>query len=191
MLLESPTDLWRNSGSSFSFSPMPPYSAYFINNLIMASSTAFVYVQISVWPHNGVWAAVVKERWLTTRNHGQKLPVDLFLLFMNRLDKHRGEQWSQQRHQMIEMKSHISLLSWRLTSCAVQRCLALCMRPDEVLCVGLCTTLMGKVFSYMLVQELFATPLNKLQTQNDSGVIKHELKIVYSIMINYKTKSNS
>lgn len=36
------------------------------------------------------------------------------------------------------------------------------MRPDEVLCVGLCTTLMGKVFSYMLVQELLATPLDKL-----------------------------
>lgn len=33
------------------------------------------------------------------------------------------------------------------------------MRPDEVLCVGLCTTLMGNVFSYMLVQELLATPL--------------------------------
>lgn len=50
--------------------------------------------------------------------------------------------------------------------------LALCMRPDEVLCVGLCTTLMGKVFSYMLVQELFATPLYKLQTQNDGVIIR-------------------
>lgn len=36
------------------------------------------------------------------------------------------------------------------------------MRTDEVLCVGLCTTLMGKVFSYMLVQELLDAPLNKL-----------------------------
>lgn len=33
------------------------------------------------------------------------------------------------------------------------------MRPDEELCVGLCTTLMGNVFSYMLVQELLATAL--------------------------------
>lgn len=38
------------------------------------------------------------------------------------------------------------------------------MRPDEVLCVGLCTTLIGNVFSYMLVQVLLAAPL-KLQTQ--------------------------
>lgn len=38
------------------------------------------------------------------------------------------------------------------------------MWPDEVLCVGLCTTLIGKVFSYMLVQELLVvpSPLNKL-----------------------------
>lgn len=42
--------------------------------------------------------------------------------------------------------------------------LVLCKRADEVLCVGLCTTLMGKVFSYMLVPELFVvpTPPNKL-----------------------------
>lgn len=40
------------------------------------------------------------------------------------------------------------------------------MRPDEVLCVGLCTTLMGKVFSYMLVQELLAAPLDKLGVLN-------------------------
>lgn len=33
------------------------------------------------------------------------------------------------------------------------------MCPDEVLCVGLCTTLMGNIFSYILVQELLATPL--------------------------------
>lgn len=62
------------------------------------------------------------------------------------------------------------------------------MRPDEVLCVGLCTTLIGKVFSYMLVQELFVAPLTTLQTQNESGEIKHELKIVYSMMINCTTK---
>lgn len=48
------------------------------------------------------------------------------------------------------------------------------MRPDEVLCVGLCTTLMGKVFSYMLVQPLVApAPPKKLQKQNDSLGIKY------------------
>ena len=55
----------------------------------------------------------------------------------------------------------------------MQRGLTLWMRPDEVLCVGLCTTLMGKVFSYMVVPELFGAPLNKLQTQSDSVVVKH------------------
>lgn len=129
----------------------------FIMTLHCRCYIAFVYLQISVWPHNGMWAAIVKERRLTTRNHGQELPVDLFLLLTNRLDKERGEY----RHQPpIEKRSHISLL-WHLTSRAVQRNLALCIRPDEVLCVGLCTTFMGNVFSYMLVQELFATPLWK------------------------------
>lgn len=49
----------------------------------------------------------------------------------------------------------------------MQRGLVLGKQPDEVLCVGLCTTLMGKVFSYMLVQELLVapTPLNELQTK--------------------------
>lgn len=32
------------------------------------------------------------------------------------------------------------------------------MRPDEALCVGLGITLMGNVFSYMLVQELLVVP---------------------------------
>lgn len=56
------------------------------------------YVQISVWPHNGVWAAVVKGRWLTPRDHGQKLPVDLLLVFTNRLDKHKENPWNKWRN---------------------------------------------------------------------------------------------
>lgn len=63
------------------------------------------------------------------------------------------------------------------TSRAVQRCRTLCARPDEVLCVGLCTTLMGKVFSYMLVQQLLAVPVNKLKTEKESGVITRENKM--------------
>lgn len=61
------------------------------------SMNSTVYVQISVWPHSGVRVAIVKERWLTTRDHSQELPVDLFLLFTNRLRKDDRDRRSQQK----------------------------------------------------------------------------------------------
>lgn len=118
------------------------------------------YVQISVRPHDGVWVAIVKERWLTTRDHSYELSVDLFLLFTNRLCKDDRDRW---RKNNTQFSRNASPLSWYLTSCAVQWCLLVCRRPDEVLCVGLCITLIGNVFSYMLVQELVAMPRLKMQ----------------------------
>ena len=125
-----------------------------------------------------MWAAIVNKRGLTTRHHSQKLPVDLLLLFTHRLDKQRRTMKSnheiyKETQQLNEKKPHVASSTGCLTSCAVQRGLALSMRPDEVLCVGLCITLMGNVFSYMLVQELLAEPIpvQRLQTQNESLVI--------------------
>lgn len=58
---------------------------------------SFVYVQISVWPHGGVRVSIVKERWVTIRDHSQELPVDLFLLFTNGLCKDDRDRRSQQK----------------------------------------------------------------------------------------------
>lgn len=63
---------------------------------------SFVYVQISVRPHGDVRVSIVKERWVTTRDHSQELPVDLFLLFTNRLCKDDRDRRSQQKKQVIE-----------------------------------------------------------------------------------------
>lgn len=53
--------------------------------LFSHSHVDICYLQISVGPHDCVWAAVAKEGWLTSGDHGQKLPVHLFLLLLNRL----------------------------------------------------------------------------------------------------------
>lgn len=54
-------------------------------------------------------------------------------------------------------------LFWYPTSCAVQWCLLVWKWPDEAPCVGLCIALTGNVFSHLLVQELFAMALLKMQ----------------------------
>lgn len=53
-------------------------------------------------------------------------------------------------------------------SCAVQRALALRRRVEGLPCEGLCTTRMGKDFSYMLVKELHPAEVNWLV---DAGVL--------------------
>lgn len=60
----------------------------------------YSHLQISVWPHNSVRAAVVYKRRLTTWHHGQEQPVDILLLFAHRLGKCMGgggEEQSQQQ----------------------------------------------------------------------------------------------
>ena len=46
----------------------------------------------------------MKKRRLTTRDHGQKLPVDLLLLFTNRLERHRGETRNLKRNATTELE---------------------------------------------------------------------------------------
>lgn len=96
---------------------------------------------------------------MATRDHSQELPVDLLLLFTDRLFRDNSDRSKSTKVSDVSRKA----LFRDQTSCAVQWCLLVCRRPDEVLCVGLCITLMGKVFSYMLVQELFAMPPLKMQ----------------------------
>lgn len=79
----------------------------------------FVYVQISVWPHSGVRVAIVKERWLTTRDYSQELPVDLFLLFTNRLRKDDRDRISQQKEELNKWKQFLFVLISDLLRSAV------------------------------------------------------------------------
>lgn len=91
---------------------------------------------------------------------------------------------------LILKETHAAFSSCCLTSCAVQWGLALCAWPDEVLCVGLCTTLMGKVFSYML--ELLATPLDWLQTIiKECGNQTSTDNSSHSVMTSHLTKNPS
>lgn len=78
---------------------------------------------------------------------------------------HKQTIQEQEREGDVNERKWLSrkALLWYQTSCAVQWCLLACRRPDEVLCVGLCITLIGNVFSYMLVQKLFAMPPLKMQ----------------------------
>ncbi len=95
VLLEPSTGQWPTNGSTLSPGLGVPHM--------------YGYLQISVWPHNGVWAAVVKKRRLTTRDHGQKLPVDRLLLLPNRLHKHRQPR-GQQRNE-----TDLQQITWCLT----------------------------------------------------------------------------
>lgn len=47
----------------------------------------FAYLQISMGSHKGVCTAVMKDSWLATRNHSEKLSVDLLLLLTDGLIK--------------------------------------------------------------------------------------------------------
>lgn len=62
-------------------------------------------------------------------------------------------------------RSETQRASITLTSSAVQRGLVLYTRAGDEVCVGLCTTLIGKVFSYMLVQGLRDAPPKLHNTQ--------------------------
>lgn len=140
---------WENS------TPLPSQTP-------LLSTKSFVYLQMSVWPHDGLRVAIAKERWLTTRDNGQELPVHLFLLFTNRLHKDDRTRQSQQKKDNCFSRNS-SFLFWYPTSCAVLWCLLVWRWPDEAPCVGLCIAFMGNVFSHLLVQELFAMPVLKMQ----------------------------
>lgn len=86
--------------------PQPPTASLYKFHFHFGTSIPCLYVQISVWPNNGIWAAIVKERWLTTRDHGQKLPVDLLLLFTNRLDNFRRKMESKNGFRTNHIFSH-------------------------------------------------------------------------------------